>query len=106
MKLCWHVSILINLKIVVVFVVTLVLVRGIKESASVNAGMVALKVFIVVFVILVGMAYIDNDNYSPFLPYGFFGISFFGYTAVGQSDKGGNAVGACFAETKFAIAIP
>ena len=106
MKLCWHVSILINLKIVVVFVVTLVLVRGIKESASVNAGMVALKVFIVVFVILVGMAYIDNDNYSPFLPYGFFGISFFGYTAVGQSDKGGNAVGSCFVETKFAIANP
>ena len=56
----------------------------------------ALKVFIVVFVILVGMAFINNNNnYSPFLPYGFFGISFFGITAVGQSDKSGNAVGEC-----------
>ena len=77
------------MQVLVVLIVTLVLVRGVKESASFNAAMVALKVFIVVFVILVGMAYINNDNYSPFLPYGFFGISFFGYTAVGQSDKSG-----------------
>ena len=93
------------MNIVVVFVVTLVLVRGIKESASFNTAMVALKVFIVVFVILVGMAYVDNNNYSPFLPYGFFGISFFGYTAVGQSDKGGNAVGMCFAEPTISQAM-
>ena len=76
-------------------IVTILLVRGIKESANVNAMMVILKVLIVIFVILAGMAYVDNSNYSPFMPYGFFGISFFGYTAIGQTDKGGNSVGMC-----------
>lgn len=68
-------------------------VLGIKESANFNAATVVFKVSIVLFVILAGIAYINTANYQPFLPYGFFGISFFGYTAIGQSDPAGNPVG-------------
>ncbi len=72
---------------------TLILYRGIKESATFNNAMVILKVSIVLFVIFVGCAYVKDSNFTPFMPYGFFGISFFGYTAIGQTDASGDSVG-------------
>jgi APA family basic amino acid/polyamine antiporter len=54
--------------------VTVVLVIGIRESASFNAAMVALKLVIVLFVISVGAAYIDPKNWQPFMPFGFGGV--------------------------------
>ncbi len=41
---------------------------GIKESMRVNTMLVALKVFIVLFVIVAGIGFINRDNYSPFIP--------------------------------------
>lgn len=79
--------------VLIVGVITLVLVSGIKESAFLNNAIVSLKVLIVLFVIFTGIAYINPANYHPFMPYGFFGLSFFGHTAVGQSDAAGNSVG-------------
>jgi basic amino acid/polyamine antiporter, APA family len=59
--------------------VTIVLVMGIRESAGFNAGMVILKVTIVVFVIVVGAFYINLDNWTrDFAPYGYSGITLFG----------------------------
>jgi APA family basic amino acid/polyamine antiporter len=55
--------------------------------------MVVFKVVIVLFVILGGIAFINPANYQPFLPYGFFGISFFGQTAIGGTDTRGDSVG-------------
>lgn len=81
------------LAVTILAVCTLILIRGIKESTYVNNGMVVFKVLVVLFVILVGMAYTKTENYSPFMPYGFFGLSFFGYTAIGESDASGNSVG-------------
>ena len=43
--------------------VTVVLVKGIQESAGFNATMVFLKVTAVLFVILVGAFYINPDNW-------------------------------------------
>src|SRR5262245_51471901 len=43
--------------ILIVTLVTIVLVKGIQESASFNAGMVFLKVTVVLFVILTGVFY-------------------------------------------------
>lgn len=74
-------------------VITLVLVRGVKESANLNNLFVFLKVGVVLFVVFVGMGYTNSKNYDPFMPYGFFGLSFFGYTVVGDQDSSGNAVG-------------
>ncbi|OOB89864.1 amino acid permease [Rathayibacter sp. VKM Ac-2630] len=41
---------------------------GIKESLRVNLVLVAVKLFIVLFVIIAGIQFIDSANYSPFIP--------------------------------------
>ncbi len=41
---------------------------GIKESMRVNLVLVALKIFIVLFVIFAGIGLINPANYSPFIP--------------------------------------
>jgi len=58
----------------VVLLVTVVLVIGIRESASFNAAMVILKLVVVLFVIVVGSAYVRPQNWHPFLPYGWGGV--------------------------------
>jgi APA family basic amino acid/polyamine antiporter len=61
-----------------------VLVKGIKESANLNAVMVAIKIGAVLFVILAGAAFINPANYEPFAPYGWTGISVFGLHVAGD----------------------
>ncbi|MCK0112968.1 amino acid permease [Ornithinimicrobium sp. F0845] len=51
-----------------VVLLTLLVAKGIKESLRVNLVLVAVKVFIVLFVIVAGIAYIDPTNWSPFIP--------------------------------------
>ncbi len=53
--------------LLVAFLTVLVSI-GIKESMRVNLALVALKVFIVLFVIFAGMGYIKTANYTPFIP--------------------------------------
>lgn len=53
---------------VIVWLVTLILIRGIKESARTNNIIVLLKVAAVLFVIVVGVHYINTDNWQPFIP--------------------------------------
>ncbi len=79
--------------IVIVGAVTVILIIGIRESARFNAAMVILKVAIVLFVIAVGIFYIDPANWKPFAPYGYTGINFFGWTLFGQEDAGGQPLG-------------
>jgi APA family basic amino acid/polyamine antiporter len=66
--------------IFIIVVVSLVLMRGISESAWVNTLIVIVKVAIVLAVIAVGVFYIKPANYVPFIPpntgkFGEFGIS-------------------------------
>jgi APA family basic amino acid/polyamine antiporter len=79
--------------IVVVMIITMVLVKGISESAGFNALMVFIKVAAVVFVILVGSFYVNPDNWQPYAPYGWTGVSFFGIPMFGQTNTGGEPVG-------------
>ena len=51
-----------------VAVLTVLVTIGIKESVRVNLALVAIKVFIVLFVIFAGIGYINKDNYTPFIP--------------------------------------
>jgi APA family basic amino acid/polyamine antiporter len=74
-------------------IITIILVKGIRESASFNAVMVGIKVMIVFFVIAVGAFYIDPRNWQPFAPFGYGGLTFFGTTIWGQSDAGGQPLG-------------
>ncbi len=73
--------------------ITLILIKGIRESATFNAAMVGVKVAIVFFVIVVGAMYVDPRNWTPFAPFGLGGLTFFGKTIWGQSDAGGQPLG-------------
>lgn len=67
------------------WLVTAVLVKGIKEAASTNNLIVILKVAVVLFVIIVGFFYVNTDNWTPFVPDQIFdakGESHFGWSGV------------------------
>jgi len=66
--------------VIVVFLVSMLLMLGIKESARTNAVIVAIKLAVVLVFIGVGWSYINPANYKPFVPpntgqFGSFGIS-------------------------------
>ena len=61
--------------VVLIWLCTLLLVRGASESAKVNAVMVLIKVAVLVFFIAVGLTGWSSDNLSDFAPAGFGGIS-------------------------------
>ena len=52
----------------IIWAVTALLVKGIKEAASTNTLIVLLKVAVVLFIIVVGAQYIDTSNWHPFIP--------------------------------------
>ena len=74
--------------VVIVLIVTAVLVKGIQESASFNATMVAIKLAAVLFVILVGAFFVNPENWTPFAPYGLGGVTLFGHDVFGGSAGG------------------
>jgi APA family basic amino acid/polyamine antiporter len=59
----------------IVMLLTWILVLGIRESAWFNAVMVVIKMIIIVFFLAVGAFYIQPENWTPFSPNGFKGIS-------------------------------
>jgi APA family basic amino acid/polyamine antiporter len=61
--------------VLIVTLITVVLVRGIRESAGFNSTMVILKLAIIAFFVGVGAFYIKPENWHPFAPNGFKGIS-------------------------------
>ncbi len=54
--------------ILILLLMTLVLIVGIQESATVNTVIVILKVSVVIFFILIGWAYMNGANHHPFIP--------------------------------------
>jgi basic amino acid/polyamine antiporter, APA family len=62
----------------IALVITAILVIGIKESATFNAGIVFIKVGVVLFIILLGMHYVNTVNWghdwASFAPRGVSGI--------------------------------
>ncbi|MCX7047973.1 MAG: amino acid permease [Candidatus Sumerlaeota bacterium] len=79
--------------IIIVFLLTIILVLGIRESAGFNVVMVIIKLAVVLFVIAVGAFYVDPANWKPFAPFGYTGVSFFGQTIHGLTAKGGEPLG-------------
>src|SRR5271166_6343399 len=63
---------------VIALIITWILVVGIKESARFNATIVAIKLSVVLFVIILGIKYVNFSNWGSdwhsFAPYGFSGI--------------------------------
>ncbi len=72
---------IINLPAVaIIILMSLLLIKGTKESAFVNAIIVGLKISVVLVFIFLGWKYINNDNYHPYIPdntgnFGDFGFS-------------------------------
>jgi APA family basic amino acid/polyamine antiporter len=58
----------------IVMLVTWLLLRGARESSTVNNVMVAIKLLALALFIAVGLMNIDPENYTPFAPNGFTGI--------------------------------
>ena len=79
--------------ILVTAALTVILVRGIRESATFNTVMVAIKLAVVLLVIAVGAFYVDPANWRPFAPFGYSGLSLFGKTILGQTGAGGEPLG-------------
>lgn len=52
----------------IIVILGLLLLGGIKESMRVNTALVALKLFIVLFVIFAGIGYVRAANFHPFIP--------------------------------------
>ncbi len=79
--------------VVIAAIITIILVKGIRESATFNATMVIIKLAIVLLVIGVGAFYINPANWHPFAPFGMTGVSFFGKTLFGQTGMAGEPLG-------------
>jgi APA family basic amino acid/polyamine antiporter len=54
--------------IFIVSLLSLLLIRGTKESASMNNILVVVKVLVVLLFIALGWNYIDSANYTPYIP--------------------------------------
>jgi APA family basic amino acid/polyamine antiporter len=59
----------------IVLFLTWILYRGIRESARFNAGMVVVKLVILGFFLAVGACYVQPENWTPFAPHGWQGIT-------------------------------
>lgn len=74
---------LINLPAVFIIVfMSLLLVKGTKESAFVNGLIVVLKVAVVLVFIFLGWKYINTDNYVPYIPDNTGSFGDFGFSGV------------------------
>lgn len=60
--------------IFIVLVLTLLLIRGVKESTRVASIMVGINMFMIISFIVIGSFYVKPENWTPFAPNGFEGI--------------------------------
>ena len=59
---------------IIVLLLTVVLVRGIRESARTNNAMVLIKIAAILLFIFFGLSFVHPSNYHPFSPNGFTGV--------------------------------
>ena len=62
--------------------ITLLLVKGIKESANFNTLIVFIKVAVVILFIVAGFSYVNMENFTPFIPENTGTSGEFGFTGV------------------------
>ena len=59
---------------VIIFILTVLLVRGVRESAEANNVMVAIKIGAILVFLVVGGMLVNPSNWRPFAPSGFGGV--------------------------------
>jgi basic amino acid/polyamine antiporter, APA family len=60
--------------LLIIFLITALVYRGIRESKNATNAMVVIKLGVVLLVIAVGIFYVNTDNWQPFLPNGIPGV--------------------------------
>lgn len=60
--------------LLITFLITWLVYRGIKESKNASNAMVVIKIAVVLLVIAVGAFYVDTANWDPFAPNGLGGV--------------------------------
>ena len=96
----WEIPIAINIPaIAIVLILTVLLIKGIKESTKVATIMVGVNMFIILSFIVVGAFYIKPENWVPFAPNGWEGI-FTGAFIIFFAYIGFDAVSTAAEETK------
>jgi APA family basic amino acid/polyamine antiporter len=60
--------------LLIILVVSGLLVVGVRESAAFNSFIVVLKTAVILYVIGAGAGYVNTDNWSPFMPFGWSGV--------------------------------
>ncbi len=63
------------LAVLIVALVSLILIWGIRQSARFNAVMVGIKIVVLTFFIVIGSMWVKPENWTPFAPNGWAGIS-------------------------------
>jgi basic amino acid/polyamine antiporter, APA family len=61
--------------IIIILLITLLLTQGAKKSARFNTIMVIIKIAVVLLFIGVGVWYVEPANWTPFMPFGFSGVT-------------------------------
>jgi len=61
--------------LLIVLILSFILTRGVKKSARFNAIMVLIKLSVVILFIVVGIWYVKPANWTPFMPFGFSGVT-------------------------------
>jgi amino acid transporter len=84
--------------VILIFLCTLLLIRGASESAKVNAAMVLIKLGVLALFIVVGLQGWNTDHFNDFAPAGFHGITsaagiiFFSYIGLDAVSTAGEEV--------------
>ncbi len=66
----------------IIVVMSLLLVKGTKESAFVNGLIVAIKIAVVLTFVILGWSYIDTANYVPYIPENTGNFGDFGWSGI------------------------
>jgi len=85
--------------ILIVALLTVVLIRGVKESTRFAGIMVALNLLVIISFVVVGIFYVKPENWVPFAPNGFEGV-FMGAFLIFFAYIGFDAISTTAEETK------
>ena len=85
--------------IAIVLLLTILLIKGIKESTKFATIMVGVNMFIILSFIVVGSRYVKPENWTPFMPNGFEGV-FMGAFVIFFAYIGFDAISTAAEETK------
>lgn len=85
--------------VVIIVLISLLLIKGIGESAKVNNVIVFIKMAVIFIFIALGLPHVNPTNWSPFMPYGVTGV-FTGAAIVFFAYIGFDAVSTAAEEVK------